>query len=190
MHRHTEILRGIARELSNAPDRPDRPASAEEAQRQFEAHLAALAESAPRAGLGAATGYFVDDLAQRYARYGAHLFCCFDDPRIPSTSNDLEGFFGAAKGLVRGAAGCGSTTNSVLTNLGAEALLAYHHVNQPGAIARLASINISSEEFLKARARLVELEAPATEQRSRVRSLSRRLDELRDAWRLLPIPDG
>ena len=120
--RHTEILRGIAHGLSSSPDRLDRPASADEARRRFEAHLGDLAAAAPRAGLGAATGHFVDDLVRRYGRYGEHLFCCFDDPRFPATTDDLEGFFGSAKRFVRGAGGCGTTTNSVATTLGADAL--------------------------------------------------------------------
>lgn len=182
MQRHTEILRGVAHELSAAPDREERPASAQQAQRRFEAHLNALVDGAPRSGLGAATGQFIDDLADRYTRYGAHLFCCFDDPRIPATTNELEGFFGAAKSLVRSAAGCGSTTNSIVTNLAADALNAYHQVNQPGAIARIASADISNEDFLEARVRIADVEAPAIRQRSMVRSLRRRLKELRDAW--------
>jgi len=190
VRRHTEILRDIARELSVAPDRPDRPASAEEAQRRFETFLDTLANSAPRSGLGAATGDFIDDLVRRYARYGEHLFCCFDDPRIPPTTNELEGFFGAAKSLVRGAAGCGSTTNSIVTNLGADALQAYHLVRQPETMSRIASTDISNEDFFKARARLADVEAPATRQRSMVRSLRRRLDGLRDAWFYPCVPDG
>jgi hypothetical protein len=182
VRRHTEILRDIARELSAAADRPNRPASAKEAQQRFEAYLDTLTDSAPRSGLWAATGDFIDDLVRRYSRYGEHLFCCFDDPRIPPTTNELEGFFGSAKSLVRGAAGCGSTTNSVVTNLGADALRAYHQVSQPGAMSRIASADISNEEFMEARARLADVEAPATRQRSMVRSLRRRLDSLCDSW--------
>ena len=190
VRRHTEIVRGVAHELSTSADRPDLPASAAEAKRRFEAYLDALVTSAPREGLGAATGHFVDDLARRYSRYGAHLFQCFDDPRIPATTNELEGFFGSAKRAVRHAAGCGSTTNSVVTNLGADALLAYHQLSQPDAMARLANTDLSSEAFLEARARLAEAEAPAVRQRSMVRSLSSRLARLRDLWLGQRVTDG
>ena len=94
---------------------PDLPASAAEAQARFEAHLEALLDSAPRVGLGAATGVFIDDLVKRAGRYGDHLFKCFDDPRIPATTNDLERFFGVSKQTLRHALDCGSTSNSVLT---------------------------------------------------------------------------
>ncbi len=189
VRRHTEIIRGIARELSTAPDRAERPASAEDAQQRFEAHLEALVADAPRVGLGAATGHFVDDLVRRYSRYGRHLFPCFDDPRLPATTNELEGFFGAAKRLVRRACGCGSTTNSVITNLGADALRAFHQVRQPGARANIASADLSGEAFTEARTRLAETEAPATRRRSMVRSLRRRLTELRQSW-FDDRPDG
>jgi hypothetical protein len=190
VQRHTRILRDLARELSARPDRPDIPTSAEEAQRRFEAHLDALAAGTPRAGLGAATGHFIDDLVRRYGRYGEHLFCCFDDPRIPATTNELEGFFGAAKRLIRGAGGCGATTNSVVTNLGADALIAYHQVRQPGAMSHLEAVELTAEAFSQVRTRLAQVEAPATRRRSMVRSLPQRLDALRESWLRTSRPDG
>jgi len=138
--------------------------------------------AAPRAGLGAATGAFIDDLVKRASRYGDHLFKCFDDPRIPATSNGLERFFGDGKQTLRRAGGCGSTTNSVVTNLGADALVAYQHVRQVGVptVGEIAAYSLA--DFRAARARLARSEAPAIRQRSRVRHLPRRLDELRTAW--------
>jgi hypothetical protein len=168
--------------LSNDPDRPDLPGSAAEAQARFDAYLEGLAASAPRAGLGAATGAFIDDLVKRAGRYGNHLFKCFDDPRIPATTNDLERFFGCSKQTLRHALGCGSTTNSVLTNLGAEALAAYQFVRQVGPPSPSAVATCSPADFRTARARLALQEAPAIRLRSLVRHLPRRLDELRSAW--------
>ena len=138
--------------------------------------------SAPRAGLGAATGAFIDDLVKRTSRYRDHLFKCFDDPRIPATSNGIERFFGGAKQTLRRAGGCGSTTNSVVTNLGAEALGAYQYVRQVGTPTAAETAAYSPADFRAARARLARHEAPAIRQRSRVRHLPRRLDELRTAW--------
>ena len=138
--------------------------------------------SAPRAGLGAATGAFIDDLVKRTSRYRDHLFKCFDDPRIPATSNGLERFFGGSKQTLRRAGGCGSTTNSVVTNLGAEALVTYQHVRQVGMPTATELAAFSPADFREARARLARHEAPAIRQRSRVRHLPRRLAELRTAW--------
>jgi hypothetical protein len=168
--------------LSNDPDRPDRPATAAEAQDRFEDHLEMLSSTAPRSGLGAATGAFIDDLIERYDRYGDHLFTCFDDPRIPATSNDLEGFFGASKRVLRKVLGCGSTTNSVVSNLSAEALMAYHQMQQPGALTKLANMSSSPDDFLAARAKIAEGEAPGIRQRSMVRHLDRHVNRLRQGW--------
>ena len=182
VHRHTEILRGLAHELSNDPARADRPKTAQEAQSRFEAHLDELVALTPRAGLAAPTAAFVDDLIERYSRYGPHLFVCFDDDRIPSTSNDLEGFFGASKQRLRHALGSGSTSNSVVSNLGADALVAYHQLQHPGAMDELLGGSLSSESFLSARAELAAREAPQIQQRSMVRHLDRHLNRLTESW--------
>jgi hypothetical protein len=179
VRRHTEILRGIAHELSNEPDRQE---TADEAQARFEAHLDALSSTAPRIGLGAATGAFVDDLIKRYGRYRDHLFKCFDDPRIPATTNGLEGFFGSSKHVLRQALGCGSTTNSVVTNLGPEALVGYHQMQQPGALADILNMSSSPEDFRAARDKIALEEAPGIQQRSMVRNFDHHVDQLRKSW--------
>jgi hypothetical protein len=182
VRRHTGIIRELAHELSNSPERLDRPATAAQAQARFKAYLDHLAASAPRAGLGASTGAFTDDLVKRAGRYGDHLFKCFDDPRIPATSNDLERFFGGSKQALRHALGCGSTTNSVLTNLGDEALVAYQYMQQSEAPTVLAVAALSPTDFQAARARIASQEEPIILQRSMVRNLPRHLDRLRSAW--------
>ncbi len=149
-----------------------------------------LAATAPRAGLGAATGAFIDDLIKRYGRYGDHLFQCFDDPRIPATTNTLEGFFGVSKHALRKALGCGSMSNSVVSNLGGEALVAYHQMQQPGALVEVAPLSSSPADFLAARAKIALEEAPGIRQRSMVRHLDRHVDRLRESWfGLDPPPD-
>lgn len=168
--------------MSTAPDRPDRPATASEAQARFEAHLEHLSATAPRFGLGAATGAFIDDLTKRYGRYGDHLFKCFDDPRIPATTNGLEGFFGVSKHVLRQALGSGSTTNSVVSNLGADALVAYHQMQQPGALASLVALSSSPADFLAARVKISRAEAPGIKQRSMVRHLDRHVGRLLQGW--------
>ena len=144
-----------------------------------------LAATAPRSGLGAATGAFIDDLTRRYGRYGEHLFQCFDDPRIPATTNALEGFFGASKHVLRQALGCQSTSNSVVSNLGGEALVAYHQMQQPGSLEALVDVVTqpsSAAHFLAARTKIAVEETPGTRQRSMVRHLDHHVDRLREGW--------
>jgi len=84
----------------------------------------------------------------------------------------------------------GATTHSVVTNLGAQALIAYHQVRQPGARSQLAAADLTAESFAQARARLAQVEVPATRRRSLGRSLRQRLRVLRDSWLGHRTPDG
>lgn len=190
IRRHVEILREIARQLSTDPLRPDLPSSAEEAQQRFEVHLNQLVASTPKTGMAAPTWYFVQDLRVRYERYASHLFFCFDDPRIPATTNELEGFFGSVKQLARRTTSARSTTNTVITNLGADVLIAFNLVRQQGTKSLLANPDFSIQEFLAERAKLTQREAPAIRQRSMVRSLKPRLQHLSKAWLSDQPPDG
>lgn len=167
----------MARELSNAPDREDRPASAAEAKARFDAYLARLAET-PRTGQAAATGVFIDTLVERAQRYGAHLFVCFDDPRVPATTNELEGFFGGVKTLQRHALGAGSTTNSVVTNLGPDLLAAYQYVRRPEAMKSVQAPTATPAAFSAARVKLADGEASSIRRRSLVRNFAAHVQRL------------
>jgi hypothetical protein len=134
----------------------------------------------PRKGLAAATGAFIDSVVKRARRYEDHLFPCFDDPRIPSSTNGLERFFGTTKRVLRHALGCGSTTNTVVANLGAEPLLAFHQLRQRRDMT--SAPTRSPAEFTAARRALADIEAPGIRRRSLVRHLDRHLGDLRDRW--------
>src|SRR5260221_6265291 len=125
-----EILREVAHHLSPKPDRPDRPQNAAEAETQMWDYLTQVQRETPRSGLSAKMARFVDELVERVGRYGAHLYHCFDDAQIPATTNQLEGYFGLGKRMVRKAVGAGSTSNSVMTNLGQEVLFALQQVRR------------------------------------------------------------
>ena len=129
-------------------------------------------------------------LISRYTRYGSHLFECFDDPRIPATTNELEGFFGDAKRALRATLGCGSTTNSVVSNLGADALIAFHQLRRPGAIDAIVDSSPTVAAFVAARRDVDDVEQPAVRRRSRVRNLDDHLNRLRARWTTQPTgPD-
>jgi hypothetical protein len=181
VRRHTDIIRELARELSTAADRIDRPSSAAEARTRWDALLARLA-AAPRSGLAAATGNFIDGLIRRSARYVDHLFHCFDDIRILANTNTLERFFGKLKQALRHSVGCGSTTNTVLANLGDEPLLAYTQLQRPGQTPGAVTTTASVDDFHRERQRICNAEAPGIRRRSMVRHLDRHLDRLRDGW--------
>ena len=113
-------------------------------------------------------------------RYGTHLFHCFDDPELPATTNQLEGAFGKTKHQARRALGCGSTTHSLVHNLGDEFLLAHHQVT--AGTLDLRAEPIDPQAYRQARAKLREQEQPARQRRSFVRRLGSHLKEILSRW--------
>lgn len=169
--------------LSPDPDRPDRPANAREAKAELDAHLARLQAEAPRRGLGAAKGAFVDHVARLAERYGERLFVCFDDPRVPPTTDPLEGFFGEFKGFLKKCSGRGSTANSVVQSLGGDLLLAYHEANELKSFPGFDVDGLDPAAFQRVRAELAKAEVPARRRRSFVRNLEDNLGRLMERWR-------
>ena len=160
VERHVQILHEVAHQLNSQPERVDRPPNAAEAETRAWDYLGELQRQTPRTGLSAPTAEFVDHIVGMFGRYGEHLFVCFDDNRIPATTNGLEGFFGLGKRVVRKALGAGSTTNSVVTNLGGEVLMALHQVR---AVDKSAPFPppIDLHAYQAARAELDQQERPA-----------------------------
>lgn len=176
-----ELLREVAHHLSPSPERADRPQDAAEAETQMWDFLGDQQRRTPRTGLSAPTADFVDHLVGMFGRYGEHLFVCFDDDRIPATTNAQEGFFGQVKRLVRKALGTGSTSNSVIANLGGEVLMALHQVRTAENGASVPA-NIDQAAYQTAREELEQLEGPARLRRSYLRDQGRHLVNLLDRW--------
>ena len=181
VERHVEILGEVAHQLSSAPDRADRPSNAAEAETRAWDYLGDLQRRTPRTGLSAPSATFVDHIVGMFGRYGEHLFVCFDDSRIPATTNGLEGFFGLGKRVVRKALGAGSTTNSVVTNLGAEVLMALHQVRARDNNTVFPP-PIDLHAYQTARAELDQHERPARLRRSWLRDQGTYLVSLLDRW--------
>jgi hypothetical protein len=177
-------LRDVAHHISPAKDRQDRPKDAASAETQFWDFLCLLQRQTPRLGLNARTASFVDHLVAIAGRYGPYLFHCFDDPALPATTNQLEGFFGMTKQQARRALGAGSTTHSLVYNLGDEVLLAFHQV-RAGRLDPLAE-PIDPVAFRRARLKLVDKELPARRRRSFVRHLGRHLSDILSRWLATP----
>jgi hypothetical protein len=180
VERHTAILRELTHEISPDPDRPDRPANATEAEARLLAYVDRLQASAPRTGLGAATGDFVDHLAKLARRYASHLFVCFDDARIPATTNGLEHYFGEVKRFLRQAIGAASTAMGTAQNLGPEILMTYAGAGD--LRAKVETLKFTAEEYESARARIDAAERPIRQRRSYVRHLEGNLERLLDRW--------
>jgi hypothetical protein len=115
------------------------------------------------------------------------IFTCFDEPLIPPTSNDLEGYFGASKAQLRRALGTASTSGSVAKNLGTEYLEAFTTAwVYPGEKLLKQLTPCSDSDYMRARESVRATERPATLRRSRRREPQRHLDELLARWRARP----
>jgi hypothetical protein len=178
--RHVEILRDLAHIISPDPDRPDRPANARDAEASLLAYVERLEATTPRTGLGAATGDFVDHVATLARRYASHLFVCFDDERIPATTNEIERFFGLVKRFLRRVSGASSTATGVAQNLGPEILVAFQGAKN--LAERIDELGIDPAAFAAARASIDATEQPIRQRRSYVRHLDANLERLQDRW--------
>lgn len=138
---------------------------------------------APRKGLGAATSEFVDKISKIYERYGFRIFACFDDPRIPATTNELERFFGTSKSQLRHALGTASTAGGVAQNLGADYLMALAFALTRPASKLLAELeNVTERDFEAARESVASAEQTSILRRSRRRLPQSHLDRLLKRW--------
>lgn len=174
--RHVGIIRHIAGLL-------DTQSSSAQVKRVVRTYLNHLAEDAPRRGRGAVTGHFIDHIVGVSARYWPGLFHCYDDPRIPRTSNELEGSFGSSKRGVRQRTGRKSTSGGKIESAG-------EVVVRVEALLRVMSrteleqhlVAVSPERYAQSKRRLRDVQGPARERRSIQRNLDGYLDGVLKAW--------
>jgi hypothetical protein len=177
------MLRTLARTVSPHPDDPDAPKDSTAAEERLKALLARLRAETRRMGLASATSAFVDHLAQLSERYGPHLFVCFDHPKIPPTTNDLERFFGASKGQLRRTLGTKSTAGGVAQNLGADYLKAFATTWCSSTEQLIEALrNASPDDYRQARTEIDLAEAPARLRRSRRRFPEDHIQAICAAW--------
>jgi len=173
------LLREVSRRIIPDPDVSKRP-SAQQAQEQFLTWLTDLEAHTPNTGLNAGTAQFVGHLVALAGRWGPHLFVCYSDPRIPATTNGIEGsVFGRTKHKLRKALGRGSTVGSPIHNLDF-ALLPLLAQDTPCdcSAKRAPPPTCSPDAYRQARKALDQQEQPAKQRRSLVRSFVKRLAAL------------
>ena len=178
LSRHLEIVRQLARLLE-----PKDSDSAAKVKRRVRRYLNRLEKEAPRRGRGAPTGHFVDHVAKKAHSYWSGLFWAYDDPRIPRTTNALEGFFGTSKSAVRRTTGRMSTAGGKMESCG-EALLRVRALMQ--AIGPTALGNelqrVTPQKYAEAKDRLRALQRPACERRSIQRDPQGHIERLLQDW--------
>ncbi len=177
VERHVQIVRHVAHIL-------DTDSSAAQVKRVLRCYLNRLQKQAPRRGRGAQTGHFTDHIVELADRYWSGLFHAYDHPKIPRTTNDIEGFFGSVKRSVRSTTGRTSTAGGKMESYGelavkAEALtriLPKHELEQ-----RLNAVPDTTFEVGKRQ--LLNIRGPARERRSIQRRLGAFLDRTLARWR-------
>ena len=175
------ILVGIARILWPRQE----PADGKTVRRRLFNFLSRKRREAPQRGLGAYLRRFIENAQAVTRRYAKGLFHCYDDPRIPQTSNALEGLNGAGKHNLRRCAGRGSTANGPGSSYGrlymyAVALNAFMSQEEIEALLR---DQFDAQKFREARRILDEIRAPAARRRSMLRDPDKYLDEILQRWR-------
>lgn len=91
---------------------PKRPVSSSGIiKKRLKSYLNTYEELAPQGGRGSSFRRFVENAWKVTRSYWDGLFHCYDDPRIPQTSNAIESLFGKGKRLLRKCSGKKSTAN-------------------------------------------------------------------------------
>lgn len=172
LDRHLGNIRHIAHLL-------DSESEGAQVKRVLRTHLNRIEKQAPRRGRGAATGHFIDHIVKVSNRYWPGLFPTYDDPRIPRTSNTLEGFFGSSKQRVRRTTGRMSTAGGKIDSEG-EAIIQVQALLAglaPLALKELVT-GVPAPKYQEAKRRLRELREPARQRRSIQRDRRSYLDRI------------
>ncbi len=138
---------------------------------------------APKRGKGARRLRFLRHVLAVAQRYDAGLYRCYDDLRIPHTTNDLEGQHGTFKHHLRKLAGRASTSGGP-TETVAELLVGpLDAVHRRGTQAiRDAAQKLDGQAYATARAKLARLREPARRYRSVQRAPQKHLDSVLSTW--------
>lgn len=130
---------------------------------QIDDYLAGALAAAPKRGKGARRRRFLRHVAAVAERYSHGLYHCYDNSRIPQTTNDLEGEHGVHKHHIRKATGRRSTSGGPTETAG-EFVTCAIDVVKPGRRFRIASVDPVA--YAAARRELARLREPARRYRS------------------------
>lgn len=138
---------------------------------------------APQRGRGAYLRRFIEHVQKVTKSYARGLFHCYDDPRIPHTSNDIENLNGLGKHNLRRCAGRSSTANGPGSSCGR----AYMFAVALNACLPPADLNVMLQQvplgqYREARAMLDEIRAPAARRRSMLRDPDKHLAAILERW--------
>jgi hypothetical protein len=143
-----------------------------------------MRDQVPQRGRGAYLRHFVENAIAVTKRYAKGLFHCYDDPRIPQTSNLIEGINGDGKRNLRRCGARGSTANGPGTSCGRAYMMAVA-LNSclSSAEIEVAIASVPPADYREARALLDEIRAPSRRRRSMLRNPERYLSSILERWK-------
>jgi hypothetical protein len=139
----------------------------------IEKHRAA----APQRGKGARRRRFVEHVAAVAKRYDRGLYHCYDDTRIPQTSNQLEGKHGAGKKHERKVTGRASTSGGPMETAPEFHTVALDAIKR-NAVKRSVLASVSDAEYSASRKALRVLMERSRRYRSIQRDPQKNLDRI------------
>ncbi len=132
-------------------------------KKQVDDYLAGALAAAPKRGKGARRRRFLAHVSAVAKRYGDGIYHCYDDSRIPQTTNELEGGHGVHKHHIRKVTGRRSTTGGPTETAG-ELVACAIDAMKPGRRLHFASVDPVA--YAAARRELARLREPARRYRS------------------------
>lgn len=163
------------------PKKP--PKGGEIIKKRLTAFLNNQALFAPQRGRGAYLGNFIRHVRKVTTSYWPGLFHCYDDPRIPQTSNAIEQLFGKGKRALRACGGRMSTAVGPGSSGGSFFLfsVALHATTDRGEREELLK-RVSYESYRTSRAKQGIIRGPETRRRRFVRNPEMVLARIGEKW--------
>ena len=138
---------------------------------------------APQRGPGTFLRRFILNAKRVTASYWPGLFHCYDDPRIPHTSNAIEHTFGKGKRLLRACGGRKSTAVGPGSAGGSFFLFTVAFHSTTSRVERDALLmQYSKEEYRAARIKQAAIRRPEAKRRQFARSPDAVLDRIAENW--------
>jgi hypothetical protein len=173
------ILIGVAKIIW--PEKP--PPDGKTVRRQLFGFLSRKRREAPQRGRGAYLRRFIENVQKVTRSYARGLFHCYDDSRIPHTSNEIESLNGSGKLNLRRCAGRASTANGPGSSYGEAYMFAVaFHLYMPLEEINEILLDFKLEEYRHAHRLLEAIHAPAARRRSMMRNPEKYLAEIVSRW--------
>jgi len=177
------VILGVRRILWPVVSDDETPPEGATVRRRLFSFLSRRRREAPQRGRGAYLRRFIEHVQKVTRSYAKGLFHCYDDPRIPQTTNGLENINGLGKQNLRRCGGRKSTANGPGSSYGR----AYMFGVVLNACLTQAEIDallqeVTREQYREARDLIDQIHAPAARRRAMLRDPDKYLAGILERW--------